>query len=61
MVENLICENCSKFNVCGWFKKLKPFTDYAKTPVDVTLDMKECAEFSDSTGSDIPSDETEEY
>ena len=35
MVKNLICENCSNFDCCAWFNKIKPFTDYARNPLPV--------------------------
>ncbi len=55
MVENLQCEKCSKFKVCGWFKKLKPFTEYATTPIAIDLTLDGCSEFSHQPDSLLPS------
>ena len=46
MVKNLICENCSNFDCCAWFNKIKPFTDYARNPLPVLLNIEFCPKFT---------------
>jgi hypothetical protein len=59
MVKNLQCEECVKFTVCSVFKKLKPFTDFAKEPAPVELTMDVCDEFL-ATSSDEQGYDSEE-
>ena len=48
----LICEKCDKFNCCAWFSKIKPFTDYARNPLPVEIDITNCPMYNEKNTPD---------
>lgn len=59
MVDGMKCYDCSLFNVCKAYSKLKPFTDEAKVDLGVSITFNNCEHYI-SDEEPLPDDLEEE-
>ena len=45
MVNGILCYDCSLFNVCKGYSKLKPFTEEAKVDLGVEITFNKCEHY----------------
>ena len=45
MVNGILCYDCSLFNVCKAYSKLKPFTEDAKVDLGVEITFNKCEHY----------------
>lgn len=58
MVNGIKCYECSLFDVCKAYSKLKPFTDEAKVDLGVEITVNDCKHYiSDETAEQTTADE----
>lgn len=46
-IVNYQCDNCNNLYICKWTDLLNKFSEDAKRPIGVTIEVKHCKEFKE--------------